>query len=167
MTPRARVIVTTAGSPSGIAATAKLTAVRNMMPNGSPRRIPRTNTTATIPRESHSKTRPRCSKPALERRLTSFCLGGGLDQVGAIPTQFCLASCFNHQRTGLPGHGDRSHEDEIVRGRPGGPPPERLCSRRFHNGVGFTGQRRFLRLQTGRIDQTATRPECDLRLPLE
>ena len=42
--PRARAIVTTAGRPSGMAATARLTAVRNMTSTGSPRAIPLTKT---------------------------------------------------------------------------------------------------------------------------
>jgi len=46
-TPRAKAIVTTAGSPSGMAATARLTEVRNMSRSLPPRRSSSPKTTAT------------------------------------------------------------------------------------------------------------------------
>ena len=55
--PRARAMVTTAGSPSGTAATAMLMAVRNINSQSSPRSRPRTKTTATMTRASHGQTR--------------------------------------------------------------------------------------------------------------
>jgi hypothetical protein len=45
--PNARLIVTTAGKPSGTAATARLTAVKNMVRGSSPRAIPMPKTIVT------------------------------------------------------------------------------------------------------------------------
>ena len=106
-----------------------------------------------MPSESHSKTRPRCSKPALERRLRSLCLSGSLDQPRNT-TQLRLAACLDHQCTRLSGYGDRSHEDKIVA------VPQRdfrLRDRtgRLHSGTGFAGQCSLLCFQAGRVDQTA------------
>ena len=53
--PRARATVTTAGRPSGIAATARLTAPRNSPNKGEERSSPRAKIRATIPRHAHSK----------------------------------------------------------------------------------------------------------------
>lgn len=54
-------IVTTAGSASGIAATARLTTVMSISSTGSPRRRPATNTRAQIPSAPTARRRP---KPA-------------------------------------------------------------------------------------------------------
>ncbi len=56
--PMARAIVTTAGSPSGITATAKLTAVRINTLIVSPRSQPKTKIIATSPREAIANFRP-------------------------------------------------------------------------------------------------------------
>ena len=48
VTPRASVMVTIAGRPSGMAATARLTAVRNISTSGSPRSTPSPNTSDTM-----------------------------------------------------------------------------------------------------------------------
>ena len=67
--PRAREIVTTAGRASGIAATARLTAVRKMSTGGSPRKRPTANRTTQIPRTATARRRPkpvrRCCKSVL------------------------------------------------------------------------------------------------------
>ncbi len=51
-------MVTTAGSASGMAATARLTAVRNITDTSSPRATPATNTTAQITTEAAASRRP-------------------------------------------------------------------------------------------------------------
>ena len=56
--PSARAIVTTAGSPSGTAATAMLTAVRNMSLNPSPRIMPSEKITTTITNAMTASVRP-------------------------------------------------------------------------------------------------------------
>ena len=65
--PSARAIVTTAGNPSGAAATAKLTAVRNIRSRGSPRNAPSANTTATITIAAVTSRRPEMIEPFLQR----------------------------------------------------------------------------------------------------
>ena len=57
--PRARVTVTTAGSPSGIAATARLTAERNSSTGSSPRNSPIPKRRATIASASSARFLPR------------------------------------------------------------------------------------------------------------
>ena len=59
--PNARAMVTTAGRPSGTAATAMLIAVRNIKRASSPRSSPRATTTATIARAAIASPRPNCS----------------------------------------------------------------------------------------------------------
>ena len=49
-TPIASVMVSAAGSPSGIAPTASATAAMNMLPHDSPRRIPTMNVSTAKPR---------------------------------------------------------------------------------------------------------------------
>ncbi len=51
--PNANTTVTTAGSPSGIAATAKLTAVIKICNKGSPRTIPKMKTKIQIPKQAN------------------------------------------------------------------------------------------------------------------
>ncbi len=60
-TPRAKTIVTIAGRPSGIAATAKLTAVINISSGGKPRKTPTTNIKATITRIARPSFFPKTS----------------------------------------------------------------------------------------------------------
>ena len=59
--PSASAMVTTAGKPSGTAATAMLTAVRNISLNPSPRIIPSAKITTTITNAATARTRPRWS----------------------------------------------------------------------------------------------------------
>ena len=51
----------TAGNASGIAATAKLTAVRNIRTSGSPRATPTANTMPQIPSAARARYRPNCA----------------------------------------------------------------------------------------------------------
>ncbi len=67
--PIASATVTTAGSASGMAATARLTAVRNMSTSGSPRRIPAAKTTAQMPSATRASSRPNCAS----RRCSGVC----------------------------------------------------------------------------------------------
>ena len=60
-------MATTAGSASGIAATARLTAVRNISAGGSPRSNPATNTIAQIPSTAQASRAP--------KRASRFCSG--------------------------------------------------------------------------------------------
>ena len=64
--PRARATVTTAGSPSGMAATARLTATRNIVSGDSPRATPAAKTTAQT-----TKASPASPLPRVERRRWS------------------------------------------------------------------------------------------------
>ena len=57
-TPMASVMVMIAGKPSGMAATARLTAVRNMTDTSSPRATPAPNTTAQITTDAAARRRP-------------------------------------------------------------------------------------------------------------
>ena len=57
--PRARVITTTAGSASGIAATARLTAVMNISSASSPRAIPAMKTIHADPERDDCDARPK------------------------------------------------------------------------------------------------------------
>ena len=57
-TPSESATVTTAGSPSGTAATARLTEVINSSKSAVPRRSPNTNTSATTPSAAQTRMRP-------------------------------------------------------------------------------------------------------------
>jgi hypothetical protein len=59
--PSASVVVATAGSPSGTAATANEIAVRNISSNGTPRSRPRPNATPQSPSETVTSWRPSVS----------------------------------------------------------------------------------------------------------
>ena len=56
ITPKESATLTTAGSPSGTAATARLMDVMVNSKKGTPRHTPRPNNRATIPRAAHSRT---------------------------------------------------------------------------------------------------------------
>ena len=58
-TPIAKVIVTTAGNPSGTAATAKLIAAKSIINIGSPRKTPAPNTTAQTTNTATPRTFPK------------------------------------------------------------------------------------------------------------
>ncbi len=59
--PKARVMVTTAGNPSGTAAIARLTAMMNISRGGVPVSMPSTKTAAQITRVTHPRVRPNLS----------------------------------------------------------------------------------------------------------
>ncbi len=61
-TPRARLTVTIAGRPSGMAATARLTPARNMSCTGSPRAIPMATTHEHTPRQAMTRPLPSCAR---------------------------------------------------------------------------------------------------------
>ena len=71
--PSARAIVTTAGRPSGMAATARLTAVRNITSAGSPRAMPLTNTKMHTRNAATASHLPSVDEAPLERRRRRSC----------------------------------------------------------------------------------------------
>ena len=77
--PRASIIVITAGRASGMAATARLSAVSSMSRRGSPRQMPRAKKTAQIASIAHGELPPEYGKASLQRRL---CRLDGFEQAG-------------------------------------------------------------------------------------
>ena len=72
LAPSARATVTTAGSPSGMAATARLTAVRNIRSTGWPLATPTANTTPQTTSAATAMRRPRTAS----RRCSGVCSAG-------------------------------------------------------------------------------------------
>ncbi len=161
--PRARATVTTAGSPSGIAATARLTATRNIVSADSPRATPAAKTIAHTTSARTASDLPSGRQSPLERRLAAGVL---LEELGD-PTERrrhaggeddAHAPAVCHRR---PAEGDVALVGEDALGHVG----KRL--RRLLGGLGLAGQRRFVdpkrpRLReadVGRDDVAGLQPE--------
>ena len=150
--PRARAMVTTAGRPSGTAATAMLMAVSSINCQSSPRSRPSTKTTATMTSAATASPLPNCSSRRCRGRLALH----GLDQLGDA------AQLGVHARGGDGCHaaavGDhRAHIDHIPPVAHGAGPEVRSARAPgvFFHRLRLAGQGGFLDAQVDRLQQAA------------
>ena len=146
--PIASATVTTAGSASGMAATARLTAVRNMSTTGSPRSSPATKTMAQIAERRDREPLAEVREAALQRRLA---LGRRLDE------RRDAAQFGRHAR----GHDDAAtapvgdhralvgHVGAVAQRGIAGPERQHLLV----HGEGLAGQRGLLHLEARGLDE--------------
>ena len=85
--PSASEMVTTAGRASGIAATARLTAVRNMTSIGSPRNTPNRNTTPHRTSAAIASLRPKSARRFWSGVFTSV---SSASSAAILPSSVCM-----------------------------------------------------------------------------
>ncbi len=117
------------------------------------------------PQREPQQTVPQLLEPALQRRLFALGLLGLADHRRDLP-EFRMAPGVHHKGTSLPGDGYRSHKEHVVTVS-----QRDLGLRQGFYRLGdrrrFAGQRGFLRLEAGRIDETRISRDPIARLDLD
>ena len=148
--PRASEMVTTAGRPSGMAATARLTAMRNISSGSSPRSRPVTKTRAQMAMAATASQRPSSPRRRCSGVVWSATL---LEELGDAADGRAHAGRHD-DAAGAPGGHGRAAEGHVEHVARRGGLHVRQGGGDLGDGLRFTGQGRLVDAQRGRLHET-------------